>query len=162
MSPADVVHLLNDHLTEMTRVVYEHGGVVDKFMGDGVMAVFGAPKTRGDDTFAAARCALDMIAAREARNETAPQKIHVGIGIATGAVIAGNMGSDNRLNYTVTGERVNLAARLCSQAGRGEVVIDSTTRTQLGERIEAELLPELRLKGFTDVVQAYRLRAIRS
>lgn len=162
MSPAEVVHLLNDHLTEMTRVVYEHGGVVDKFMGDGVMAVFGAPKTRGDDTFAAARCALDMIAAREARNRTAPQKIHVGIGIATGPVIAGNMGSDNRLNYTVIGERVNLAARLCSQAGRGEVVIDSTTRTQLAERIEAELLPELRLKGFTDAVQAYRLRSIRS
>jgi class 3 adenylate cyclase len=161
MNPADVVLLLNEHMTALTKIVYEHGGVVDKFMGDAIMAVFGAPKSRGDDALNAARAALKMIEAREQLNENATPRIHVGIGIASGPVLAGNMGSENRLNYTVTGERVNLASRLCSQAGRSEVVIDQTTREQLGERIEAEPLPELRLKGFNDAVLAYRLQTVR-
>src|SRR6059036_2535482 len=88
MPPAEVIHLLNEHMTAMTRVVYEHAGVVDKFVGDLIMAGFGAPKSSSEDALNAARCACRMIEVRRRLNETAPPKIEIGIGIATGQVIA--------------------------------------------------------------------------
>ena len=162
MPPAEVIQMLNEHMTALTRVVYEHHGVVDKFVGDLIMAVFGAPKSYGNDAFNAARCALRMIEERQKLSQTSRHKIEMGIGIATGQAIAGCMGSSDRLNYTVLGERVNLASRLCSQAGRMEVVIGETTREQLGDLIEAEPLPDLKLKGFAEAVKAYKLTAVHS
>jgi class 3 adenylate cyclase len=160
MDPADVIALLNEHMTVLTRVVDAHHGVVDKFIGDSIMAIFGAPKSYGHDALNAARCALQMIEERRKLNEATTQKIHVGIGIATGPVLAGNMGSEKRLNYTVIGERVNLAARLCGIAGRMEIVIGQHTREALGDAVSSEPLPEMRLKGFNESVQAYRLLAV--
>ncbi|MBM3840107.1 MAG: adenylate/guanylate cyclase domain-containing protein [Verrucomicrobia bacterium] len=146
----------------MTRVVYEHKGIVDKFVGDLIMAFFGAPKSSGNDSLNAARCALDMIRERERLNETSKYQINIGIGVASGPALAGNMGSSDRLNYTVLGERVNLASRLCGKAGRMEVVIDETTCQRLKDLAVTEALPELELKGFSARVQAYKLLQIRS
>jgi class 3 adenylate cyclase len=157
LPPDGVIRLLNEHMTALTRVVYEHQGVVDKFVGDLLMAVFGAPKSYGNDALNAARCALQMIAARQRLNESAALKVTVGIGIATGRVVAGCMGSSDRVNYTVLGDRVNLAARLGDAAGRMEILIDDVTREKLGGAVGAEELPELRLKGFAEHVRAYRL-----
>ncbi|MBI3878707.1 MAG: HAMP domain-containing protein [Verrucomicrobia bacterium] len=162
MPPAEVIAMLNEHMTALTAVVYEHHGVVDKFVGDLIMAVFGAPKSYGHDAHHAARCALRMIQERTKLNETSAHKIAIGIGVSTGRVVAGCMGSADRLNYTVLGERVNLGSRLCSIAGRMEVVIDESTRTRLSGFINSEPLPEMRLKGFTDLVNAYRLTEVRS
>ncbi len=162
MPPAEVIQMLNEHMTALTRVVYEHHGVVDKFVGDLIMAVFGAPKSYGNDAFNAARCAVRMIEERQKLNQTSHHKIEMGIGIATGQAIAGCMGSSDRLNYTVLGERVNLASRLCGQAGRMQVVIGETTREKLGDLIEAEPLPDLLLKGFAEAVKAYKLTAVHS
>ncbi len=157
MAPTEVITMLNEHFTPLARVVNEHRGVVDKFVGDLIMAVFGAPKSYGDDAVAAARCARRMIEARTALNESSRYRIEVGIGVATGAALAGNMGSENRLNYTVLGERVNLASRLCSKAGRMEVVIDQTTRERLGAAATVEPMADLELKGFTGKVPAFTL-----
>ncbi|MBI4660331.1 MAG: HAMP domain-containing protein [Verrucomicrobia bacterium] len=157
MDPGEVIRMLNEHFTPLTRVVYEHEGFVDKFVGDLIMAVFGAPKSSTNDACNAARCALGMIRERERLNETSKYKIKIGIGVASGPALAGNMGSSDRLNYTVIGERVNLASRLCGKAGRMEVVIDETTYQRLQPLLEAEPLPELELKGFSARVQAYRL-----
>jgi class 3 adenylate cyclase len=162
MDPAEVIALLNEHMTVMTRVVDAHHGVVDKFIGDSIMAIFGAPKSYGHDPLNAARCALQMIEERRKLNETSTHKIHIGIGIATGPVLAGNMGSEKRLNYTVIGERVNLASRLCGVAGRMEIVIGEHTREALGDAATAEPLPEMRLKGFNESVRAYRLLAVQA
>ncbi|MEW6306851.1 MAG: adenylate/guanylate cyclase domain-containing protein [Verrucomicrobiota bacterium] len=162
MDPKEVIEMLNEHMTALTRVVYEHDGVVDKFVGDLIMAVFGAPKSYGNDTYNAARCALRMIVEREKLNEIAKHRIQIGIGIASGPAVAGCMGSSDRLNYTVLGERVNLASRLCGVAGKMEVVIDDTTRERLGELVEVESMPELRLKGFSDTVRAWKLQEIHS
>ena len=162
MAPTDVIALMNEHFTALTRVVYEHNGVVDKFVGDLIMAVFGAPKSYGNDVYNAARCALRMIEERNKINETATQKITVGIGLASGEAVAGCMGSSDRLNYTVMGARVNLASRLCSAAGRTEVVIDETTYQQLQEYISVETMDALTVKGFSQPVQAYKLTEIRS
>jgi len=162
MPPAEVIKLLNEHMTALTAVVYEHNGVVDKFVGDLIMAVFGAPKSYGNDAHNAARCALRMIIERQRLNETSGRRIDIGIGVASGEVVAGCMGSSNRLNYTVLGERVNLASRLGGHAGRMEVVIDQATRERLGDLVSAEEIPDLLLKGFKVSVKAYRLFEVRS
>lgn len=160
MPPTEVIAMLNEHMTALTRVVYEHHGVVDKFVGDLIMAIFGAPRSAGNDAHHATRCALRMIEEREKLNLVSQHKILMGIGVATGPAVAGCMGSADRLNYTVLGERVNLASRLCSVAGKQEVVIDETTREKLGELAEVEPLPDLRLKGFSDTVHAYKVTAL--
>jgi class 3 adenylate cyclase len=157
MNPAEVIALLNEHMTALTRVVTENHGVVDKFIGDSIMAIFGAPKSYGDDTLNAVRCAQQMMAERAKLNGTSHYKIQIGIGLASGEVVAGNMGSADRSNYTVLGERVNLAARLCSVARRGEIVIGPTTREELGDRITVEEMDPLQLKGFSDSIRAFKL-----
>lgn len=162
MDPAEVIKMLNEHMTALTKVVYEHNGVVDKFVGDLIMAVFGAPKSYGNDAYNATRCAVRMIEERNKLNETSDHKILVGIGIATGEAVAGCMGSADRLNYTVLGERVNLASRLCSTAGKMEVVIDEATQTKLGELLEVEELAPLKLKGFSDTIKAFKVTTVHS
>jgi class 3 adenylate cyclase len=160
MEPKEVIHLLNQHFTPLTRIVHEHNGAVDKYVGDLIMAIFGAPKSFGNDVDHAARCALRMIDERARLNETSPYHISIGIGLASGKVVAGRMGSKDRLNYTVLGPRVNLASRLCSHAAKMEVLIDEETWRCIEGHARAEPTPELRLKGFAETVRAYKLRSI--
>jgi class 3 adenylate cyclase len=162
LPPAEVIELLNEHMTALTRVVYEHHGVVDKFVGDLIMALFGAPKSYEQDTLNAARCAVRMMEERRRLNGQARRQVDIGIGLATGEVVAGCMGSLDRLNYTVLGDRVNLAARLCSHAARGEIIIDQATADALDGALAVEPLPPLLLKGFSGPVQACRLAATAS
>lgn len=158
MPPQEVIAMLNEHMTAMTRVIHAHHGVVDKFVGDLVMAIFGAPKSYGDDTRLAVDCALEMLAVRQKLNETTARRIETGIGVATGEMVAGCMGSDDRLNYTVLGERVNLASRLCSKAGAGELMIDEATQAVVKGVFKAEPVEPMPLKGFSQPVAAFRLR----
>ncbi len=162
MPPQQIVALLNEHMTALTRVVYEHDGVVDKYVGDMVMALFGAPKSYGDDTFNAVRCAAQMINVRAKLNETSVHQVTIGVSVVTGEVVAGCMGSLDRVNYTVLGDRVNLGSRLCQQADRMELIIDDNTRTRLGDRIRVETLPEMKLKGIDEAVHAYRVIEVKS
>jgi class 3 adenylate cyclase len=162
MPEKEVIEMLNEHMTVLTRVVKEHNGVVDKFVGDLIMAIFGAPVSHDQDARSAAQCALRMIHERQDLNQTSRYKIRIGIGLATGAAIAGCMGSRDRLNYTVVGKRVNLASRLCSKAAPMQVVIDESTRELLGDEAHVELLPPLDLKGFSEPVPAYQLIELRA
>lgn len=160
MPPAEVIALLNEHMTALSRVVHEHCGVVDKFVGDMIMAIFGAPKSYGNDAAHAARCALAMIEERLLLNQTSRHQIEVGIGLTTGEVVAGCMGSENRLNYTVLGDRVNLASRLCHQAGRMEILMDEATLAFLPADTRITSIEPLRLKGFSEPIAACRLEAV--
>ena len=162
MNPTEVIALLKAHMTVLTKIVTAHHGVVDKFIGDSIMALFGAPKSYGNDALNAVRCAQQMMAARARLNETSRYHLEIGIGIASGQVLAGNMGSADRSNYTVLGERVNLAARLCSVAARGEIVLGPATREQLGDFITVEQMDPLQLKGFSDSVVAFKLVEVRT
>jgi class 3 adenylate cyclase len=157
LSPGELVVVLNEHMTALTEVVYRHGGVVDKFVGDLVMAVFGAPRGGVNDAERAARCALDMVRERARRNRTAVHPIEIGVGVAFGPMVAGCMGSARRLNYTVLGDRVNLAARLCSAAPAGSVYVDEAVRGQLGPGWRVSPLEPLQVKGFDRPVEAFRL-----
>ncbi len=157
MNPADVITMLNEHMTALTAIANRHHGVVDKFSGDEIMVLFGAPESYGNDALNAARCALDMVAERIRLNHSSYRHISVGIGIATGELVAGCMGSVDRLNYTVLGARVNLAARLCGKAGRMEILVDEATGRELPPEIPAEAMPEMSLKGFTLAHAVFRL-----
>jgi class 3 adenylate cyclase len=141
-------------------VAYRHGGIVDKFVGDLLMVLFGAPRSAGDDATRAVHCAWEMLATRRALNATASLPLEVGIGIATGTVVAGCMGSDQRLSYTVLGERVNLASRLCHVARAGELVIDDATGDRARSSITTEAMPPVALKGFSAPVACYRVTAV--
>ena len=157
MPPAEVIELLNDHMTALTEVAYAHEGIVDKFVGDLIMVLFGAPVSRGSDAARAVQCAQAMLEVRRAQNESAKHPIEVGIGIATGDVVAGCMGSDQRLSYTVLGHSVNLASRLCGIAGRGEIIMDDATYEQARSLVAAEPLEPVQLKGMQVKVQPWRV-----
>lgn len=158
MEPPEVIRMLNEHFSPLTRLVYEHDGVVDKFVGDMIMAIFGAPTSRGDDALHAAQCALAMVEARRALNAHSHPPIEIGIGVASGLAVAGCVGTAERQNYTVLGARINLASRLCSRAGRMEVVIDAATHERLQGRLPATALGAVELKGFAEPVEAFLLR----
>ncbi|MDF1741794.1 MAG: adenylate/guanylate cyclase domain-containing protein [Verrucomicrobiales bacterium] len=157
MHPGAVIELLNDHMTAMTKVVRSYYGVVDKFVGDEIMAVFGALKSHGNDAHYAAACAREMIAERERLNRDLKVPIEIGVGIASGEVVAGCMGSTDRLNYTVLGAKVNLAARLCTVAESGEIVTDGATIDQISPAPTTEAISDLTLKGFSNQIEAFRL-----
>lgn len=158
MAPEDVISMLNEHMTALTACVHECHGVVDKFVGDLIMAVFGAPESGGDDAGNAARCALEMVRLRSELNlVTQHPKLEIGIGVASGPAVAGCMGSENRLNYTVLGERVNLASRLCSAAPAGGVLLDAETVERLRGRAGGTWGDEMLLKGFSRAVRPFRL-----
>ena len=152
----DVIDLLNEHMTALTAVAYEHGGMVDKFVGDLIMVLFGAPLSTGEDAIRAVQCALSMLRVRRELNQTSKHSIEMGVGIATGTVVAGCMGSDQRLSYTVLGTRVNLASRLCDIAQAGEVVMDEETWQEVRSLVQAQPMPPVRLKGFSEPVQPWR------
>ncbi|MCX6850410.1 MAG: HAMP domain-containing protein, partial [Verrucomicrobia bacterium] len=146
MPPADVIDLLNEHMTALTDVAYEHGGIVDKFVGDLIMVLFGAPQSTGEDAVRAVQCALSMLVVRKKLNGVSKHSLEVGIGLATGSVVAGCMGSDQRLSYTVLGHRLNLASRLCSIAQAGEIIMDDETYADAKSFINAEPMPPMQLK----------------
>ena len=157
MPPADVIDLLNEHMTALTDVAYQHGGIVDKFVGDLIMVLFGAPQSTGEDAVRAVQCALSMLRVRRELNEVTRHSLEVGIGLATGSVVAGCMGSDQRLSYTVVGHRVNLASRLCSIAQAGEIIMDDETYADAKSFMNAEPMPPMQLKGISEAVHPWRV-----
>ena len=158
MSPEEAVLMLNEHMTAMTRVVHEHDGLVDKFVGDMIMAVFGATGSDPTAPERAVACARAMIAERKVLNMMSGREINVGVGVATGEMLAGFMGSEDRLNFTVIGQGANLASRLCTVAGPMDILVDEATCEAAREGRSAEPLPPMGIKGFSDLQAVYRLR----
>ena len=161
MPPEAVIELINSCMEQMSEAVEAEGGVVDKYVGDELMAIFGAPVSRGDDAGRAVRAAVriqgrlaDLNQQRRTKGET---PIGVGVGINTGPAIAGNMGSPNRLNYTVLGETVNLAARICSATPAGEVYVSETTARHVEEKLPMKALSPQRFKGFSKDSTVFRI-----
>jgi adenylate cyclase len=161
MTPQEVVALLNEYFELMVDVIFKHNGMLDKFVGDELMAVWGAPLSRADDTIRAVLAAIEMQAVvRDLNNERARQglkTIQIGIGLNSGEVVAGYMGSTKSMNYTVMGDTVNTAARFCSAAGPTEILIGERTWAQVHDRVRAEILPPTKLKGKLEHVDIYRV-----
>jgi adenylate cyclase len=162
MGPDAIAQLLSEYFTEMVDVIFEHGGTLDKFIGDAIMALWGAPIAHADDPDRALRAAISMQRSIARLNERwagqGRPEIGVGIGINHGDVFAGNIGSHRRLEYTVIGDAVNVAARVCALAGPGEILVTESLLGVVRDRVSCEFLPEMALKGKAQVVQVYRVR----
>ncbi|HEY1099914.1 MAG TPA: adenylate/guanylate cyclase domain-containing protein, partial [Myxococcota bacterium] len=156
LAPAEVVAFLNEYLTAMVDCVIEHGGVLDKFIGDAVLAVFGVPVGTGSvagDARAAIACAvamgqrLDEMNAR--RRERGQPAIAIGIGVHTGELVAGNIGSPKRMQYTVIGDTVNVGSRLESltKEHRRRILLSAATAALLGDSIALEEVGTVAVRG---------------
>jgi adenylate cyclase len=163
MGPDAVARFLSEYFSEMVEVIFEHGGTLDKFIGDAIMALWGAPIAHSDDPDRALDAAIAMQKAIEELNRgwtaSGRPEIGVGIGLSHGEVFAGNIGSHRRLEYTVLGDAVNVAARLCAEAGPGEILVSEALLGVVRKHVDHEYLPELGLKGKSQVVQVYRLKS---
>jgi adenylate cyclase len=162
--PSALAAQLNTHRAEMNDAVLGEGGTVMLFMGDAVMAVFGAPVPQEGHARSALNAALAMQAAQERVNERwareGLRRFDLGIGLSSGEVAAVLLGSDERLEYTVIGDTVNLAQRLQQWAEPGEVVMSEPTYLALDDQVEAEPIEPARVKGRQAPVHAYRVTAI--
>jgi adenylate cyclase len=163
-----LVGLLNEYFTEMVSIVMQHNGVVDKYIGDAIMAVFGAPVPTPEDARNAVRAAVNMRKALAKLNERlvarGAQPLRTGIGIHTGDVVAGNIGSEQRMEYTVIGDSVNVASRLESNTKNlgVDVLISDATYQETKDIIEAHAVEELTVKGRAEPVMTYSVTGLRA
>jgi len=150
-SPEILVEMLNEYFELMVDTLFKYEGTLDKFMGDGIMALWGAPVAHPDDATRAVHCALEMGEVlgnfNRRRQEKLQPSLAVGIGIHTGPVVAGYIGSSKALSYTVIGDVANTSSRLCSVALAGQVVVSEMTREKLGSKFEMEELQPAKVKG---------------
>ena len=162
MNPDEISTLLGEYFTEMVEIIFEHSGTLDKFIGDAIMAIWGAPIAHEDDANRAISAAIEMQQVLAKLNEKwaalGRQPVNIGIGINFGEVFAGNIGSERRLEYTVIGDAVNTASRLCSKAGPGEIIISEPFYKALKKPPPVEALEPMQLKGKAQAVAVYRVK----
>lgn len=163
LSPQTTIHILNACMTKVSRVIEGEGGVIDKYVGDEVMGIFGAPTSHPDHALRAVSSGMLIIETlkkwNQGRAAAGEVIIEMGIGIHTGLVVAGNMGAEDRLNYTVLGTNVNIAARLCELTKPNQLIISADTLNQpnIKESFYTNPLPSLTLKGFTEPIEIYEV-----
>jgi len=162
--PAEIVSELNLNLTVMSEAVIEHGGTLDKFLGDGIMALFGAPLAHDNDDERAVRAAIEMQrkvkAINQERTSDGRVAMWVGIGIASGPAVVGNIGSNLRMEYTAIGDCVNMASRLQALARGGEIIISEDVFGKCPSELGASPLSPVVIKGKPDPVAVYSLMGI--
>lgn len=163
LPPDRVVSLLNRYLGAMSEIILQHGGTIDEFLGDAILAVFGAPRRHDDDPERAARCALAMQSAMSginaANRRDALPELHVGIALNTGTVIAGNIGSERRSKYGFVGHAMNVTSRIEDATGRGEILVADSTRRALGAAYRFGATRRLRAKGIDEALILHPLQA---
>ncbi len=158
-TPGEVMRRLNAVLGRLADAVLEHGGTLDKFLGDGLMAVWGAPVRHDDDAPRAVRAALQMLDEVRRLNEAQPLEppFELGVGLNTGQVLAGSIGSARRTEYTCIGDTVNTASRLCAQAAPRELLVGGLTASSVEALFQLEPLAPAQLKGKAQPVPLFRV-----
>ena len=157
-APEEVVKILNYCLSLQAQIVKKYGGDIDKFVGDCVVAHFyesGANRSAMD----AIQCSIEIEKALEKFNATLAEgeRIEVGIGLVTGEVVLGSIGSEDRRDFTAVGSNVNLASRLCGMAGAGEILLAESCYNRVKDEVPAERLAPLTVKGFSTPIPVYRI-----
>jgi adenylate cyclase len=163
--PEEVVNTLNEYFEVMVEVLFRHSGTLDKFVGDEIIGLFGAPIDLEDAEYKAVACAIDMQRSLQEFNRTRQaenlEPIRIGIGINTGTVITGAIGSTRALQYTAIGDAMNVASRLVNLAKPGEIIISNSTYERVRERIDAVPLPPVSVKGKAESLHIYRVLGLR-
>ena len=165
LEPEQVVAILNEYLTLTTNSIFAVGGTLDKFIGDATMAIFNAPFDLDDYLFKAVKAGWLIKKGSEEIDEMAVNKygkhVSFGIGINSGYAVCGNIGSKERMDYTAIGDTINTASRLEANAKAGEILISEALYNEVKDRIEAEYIGELSLKGKSQGVKTYRVTNIK-
>jgi adenylate cyclase len=163
LPPVQVAGFIREYLTMMTELVFAHGGTIDKYVGDAIMALFGAPMPSPDSAGSAIRCALEM--RERIRDFRVPKPggaaLRIRVGINTGPVVVGNIGSARRMEYTAIGDAVNVAARLETFARPNEICIDETTYSQTGGAFNVEEIGTIDVRNRAEPVSVYKVLAAR-
>jgi class 3 adenylate cyclase/CHASE2 domain-containing sensor protein len=166
MTPEDIYAQLNEYFEEMCAIIFQYGGYVDKFIGDCVMAVFSAPYQTPDD---AKNAVLSAVAQQKKILELSAKwkamgkrEFTVGMGVNTGDVVMGNLGARSRMNYTVIGDNVNLAARLYNVAKAGEIIISDFTYQEVKDFVVADEMEPVTVKGKKDPIRIYNIRDVKT
>jgi adenylate cyclase len=158
MPPAEIAQMLNEFFETATQIVFEYKGSVNKYIGDAIMAVFGAPVELKDHAINATKCAMKIIQTLSSQSAAAQRPYNIRIGINTGIVVAGNIGSKKRIEYTVLGDTVNIASRLNQFGEANQIVIgEQTYKSILPHGIKVKDLGLLQLKGKKNDVRAYQI-----
>jgi adenylate cyclase len=157
----EIVDMLNEYFEQMVEIIFKYEGTLDKFVGDEIMALFGSPVAHPDDAYRAVKVATEQMRVLEEWNKVRVAEgeapIHIGIGINSGSVVAGYLGSSKALEYTVIGDVVNTASRLCSVAQSGEVIISKKTFDLVSEYFDAHELSPTQVKGKAQALQVYKV-----
>jgi adenylate cyclase len=169
MEPERLAFIINTYLSEMSQIAIEFGGTIDKFIGDAILIFFGDPQTQGErnDALRAIRMALRMrqrIAELDGffRDQGATRSLRVRMGISTGYCTVGDFGSDHRLEYTVLGSPVNMAARLQSAAEAGDIIISETTHALIADELDCSEHGQMTPKGFVRPIATYLVNGMKA
>ncbi len=159
--PQEVVNTLNEYFEVMVDILFQYKGTLDKFVGDEIIGLFGAPIPMEDAPFKAVACSIAMLEALAEFNRTRAAEglaaIEIGVGINTGHVITGSIGSTRALQYTAIGDAMNVASRLVNVAKRGEIIISEDTYRHVAGRVNAQPLQPVNVKGKKDALRIYRV-----
>lgn len=157
----DIVDMLNDYFERMVELIFKYEGTLDKFVGDEIMALFGSPVSHPDDPYRAVQTALEMQRSLQEFNDERQARGHepvrIGIGINSGEVVAGYLGSSRALEYTVIGDTVNSGSRLCALAKPGEILISDATYQRVRNHFEVQPLPPVQVKGKSQIMKIYKV-----
>ncbi|HEY8947202.1 MAG TPA: adenylate/guanylate cyclase domain-containing protein, partial [Polyangiaceae bacterium] len=163
-APEMLVEMLNEYFELMVETLFKYEGTLDKFMGDGIMALWGAPVMHPDDATRCVTCALEQMEVlgrfNRRRLESNLPALAIGIGIHTGPLVAGYIGSSKALSYTVIGDTANTSARLCGVAAAGQILVSEATYSRLGGRFDVEELPPTLLKGKEKASRVFNVRRL--
>jgi len=159
---ADVLQMLNEYYEKIVDIVFAHEGTVDKYIGDAIMVIWGAPVSHDDDPARSIRAAVDirreLVAFNRQRVDQRKKEIKIGIGINTGNVVAGYIGSSQTMSYSVVGDTVNTASRLCAAAQADQIIISEETYKKTKGLFPTEELEPLRAKGKHRPLNVYNVR----
>ena len=157
MTPEETVEILNEFFNAMSDRIFAHEGTLDKFLGDGLMCLFGAPFSKGTDAINAVRTAVEMQQTLQMLNKDFEKPLLMGIGINTGRAVVGYMGATRRMDYTAIGDVVNVASRLCAAATPNQILISAATQAEIGSELPTRKLDPVKVKGKTEPIEVFEV-----